>query len=253
MAYVGVKPAAITSATQAEIAGDLTVDTNTLKVDATNNRVGVGLTAPEQPFHVRSSTFAYMRSESTNATYTGLDVGQHQSGYGVINMRDNQDIRFYTNDAEKLRIQAAGGISFNGDTAAANALDDYEEGTWTATLDGTTTGPSSLVAVTGTYIKVGKIVWADALFANVNTTGASGSVRVTGFPFNTGRTTPTGNVMSQSTFNVNSDTANITPFFASSTEIQFYQTLTGSQGWTAVSHSAGTGRYMYFSVVYSAS
>lgn len=38
MAYVGVKPAAITSATQAEIAGDLTVDTNTLKVDATNNQ-----------------------------------------------------------------------------------------------------------------------------------------------------------------------------------------------------------------------
>ena len=81
------------------------VDSNTLVVDATNNRVGVGLTAPEQPFHVRSSTFAYMRSESTNATYTGLDVGQHQSGYGVINMRDNQDIRFYTNDAEKLRIK----------------------------------------------------------------------------------------------------------------------------------------------------
>jgi hypothetical protein len=29
---------------------------------------------------------------------------------------------------------AGGGIQFNGDTAAANALDDYEEGTWTPTI-----------------------------------------------------------------------------------------------------------------------
>jgi len=138
------------------VSGDLTVDTNTLKVDAANNRVGVGLTAPEQPFHVRSSTFAYMRSESTNATYTGLDVGQHQSGYGVINMRDNQDIRFYTNDAEKLRIQAAGGISFNGDTATANALDDYEEGTFNPF--NSATQPSNVSYSSATYTKVGRIV-----------------------------------------------------------------------------------------------
>jgi archaellum component FlaF (FlaF/FlaG flagellin family) len=35
---------------------------------------------------------------------------------------------------EKLRILADGGITFNGDTLAANALDDYEEGTWTYTI-----------------------------------------------------------------------------------------------------------------------
>ena len=28
---------------------------------------------------------------------------------------------------------SSGGITFNGDTASANALDDYEEGTWTPT------------------------------------------------------------------------------------------------------------------------
>ena len=33
--------------------------------------------------------------------------------------------------AEKARILESGGIAFNGDTAAANGLDDYEEGTWT--------------------------------------------------------------------------------------------------------------------------
>jgi hypothetical protein len=37
---------------------------------------------------------------------------------------------FYTNDTERMRI-TANGLTFNGDTAAANALDDYEEGEWT--------------------------------------------------------------------------------------------------------------------------
>ena len=42
--------------------------------------------------------------------------------------------RFYTNGEERLRILSGGGITFNGDTAAANALDDYEEGTWTPVI-----------------------------------------------------------------------------------------------------------------------
>ena len=35
---------------------------------------------------------------------------------------------------ERMRILSGGGVTFNGDTAQANALDDYEEGTWTPTL-----------------------------------------------------------------------------------------------------------------------
>ena len=31
---------------------------------------------------------------------------------------------------ERMRILSGGGITFNGDTTSANALDDYEEGTW---------------------------------------------------------------------------------------------------------------------------
>ena len=35
---------------------------------------------------------------------------------------------------ESIRLDPDGGIKFNGDTAAANNLDDYEEGTWTPTI-----------------------------------------------------------------------------------------------------------------------
>jgi hypothetical protein len=41
---------------------------------------------------------------------------------------------FGTSGAERMRILSGGGITFNGDTATANALDDYEEGTWTPAI-----------------------------------------------------------------------------------------------------------------------
>ena len=44
------------SATSGTFTGDLTVDTNTLKVDSTNNRVGIGTTSPTQLLQVESST-----------------------------------------------------------------------------------------------------------------------------------------------------------------------------------------------------
>ena len=62
--------------------------------------------------------------------------------------------------AERVRIRNDGGITFNGDTAAANALDDYEEGTWTPTLEsyqGNTLNLSSYTS-NGTYTKIGRQV-----------------------------------------------------------------------------------------------
>ena len=44
-------------------------------------------------------------------------------------------MRFYTAGAtnERIRLLGSGGLTFNGDTGgAANALDDYEEGTFNA-------------------------------------------------------------------------------------------------------------------------
>lgn len=52
-----------------------------------------------------------------------------------------------------------GGIAFNGDTAAANALDDYEEGTWTAHVR--TSADGSIIinsTALSNYIKIGRQV-----------------------------------------------------------------------------------------------
>jgi len=78
------------------------------------------------------------------------------------------------------------GITFPATQSAssdANTLDDYEEGTWTATLTGSTAAPTTPITSTAIYTKIGRIVTVQFVFNNVNTTGATGNIRVTGFPF----------------------------------------------------------------------
>ena len=48
-----------------------------------------------------------------------------------LNQRENQFLAFqYKWNNERIRVLSGGGLTFNGDTATTNALDDYEEGTW---------------------------------------------------------------------------------------------------------------------------
>jgi hypothetical protein len=64
---------------------------------------------------------------------------------------------------------------------AANLLDDYEEGTFTPSLEN---GTVSYTSRTGQYIKVGKLVFfSGTIVLASNDTGDSSSVRISGFPF----------------------------------------------------------------------
>ena len=96
-------------------------------------------------------------------------------------------ISFTVGGYERVRLPTAGGITFNGDTAAANALDDYEEGTFTPTFvaSGTNFSSISYSTQTGYYTKVGNLV-SVGLRVSVSalTTGsASGYLMVGGLPF----------------------------------------------------------------------
>jgi len=61
------------------------------------------------------------------------------------------------NGTEKLRV-TTDGLTFNGDTAADNALDDYEQGTWTPTLNASTHRNGTWSSTLGLYTKIGNIV-----------------------------------------------------------------------------------------------
>jgi hypothetical protein len=76
----------------------------------------------------------------------------------------------------------SGGITFNGDTAAANALDDYEEGIWTPSFSSTSATWSYAVQY-GSYVKVGGLVQAQ-FYINATASGTtSNSAFMVGLPF----------------------------------------------------------------------
>lgn len=100
---------------------------------------------------------------------------------------DAQDIIFITNDTTRMRLLSGGGLAFNGDTAAANALDDYEEGTWTPTLTSNGTAPTitSYNNRAGKYTKVGDLMYVTCFIRAVLSAAGTGTPRVSGLPFNT--------------------------------------------------------------------
>ena len=96
-------------------------------------------------------------------------------------------MQFFVESTERMRILSGGGLTFNGDTAAANALDDYEEGnlTWVLAKSGT----PSLGSTNGSnvkYVKVGRLVH---ISGRIRTDGC-GSDDTGFFVFQSGSTLP---------------------------------------------------------------
>ena len=132
--------------TNIAVAGDLTVDTDTLHVDSTNNRVGVGTTSPDNPLHVvGDSTFEHRTNvefkiqDATDAgggtrlssiwKASGSDVEIGNFEIDLTNGTtgsENADIIFKTIGAgtlsEAMKIQSNGTILLGkADTTAATA------------------------------------------------------------------------------------------------------------------------------------
>jgi hypothetical protein len=87
-----------------------------------------------------------------------------------------------TSDNYLRMASGTGGIQFGGDTAAANALDDYEEGTWTPVLsDGTNNATAS--SAIGHFTKIGNTVSIRCYLLTSSLGSVTGNIRITGLPF----------------------------------------------------------------------
>jgi hypothetical protein len=82
-----------------------------------------------------------------------------------------------------MSVMKTGGITFNGDTAAANALDDYEEGTWTPTVTAASGSVNAFGTFHGTYTKIGREVSLHFQFGVTDIGSASGNLIVSNLPF----------------------------------------------------------------------
>jgi len=183
-----------TFANDITINGDLTVDTNTLVVDSTNNRVGIGTSSPTEKMSVNGAIVATgepLLSTGVSGTYVSFDTTNLVSNIYALSpavaWRDlnigSKETIFSSNGTERLRILSTGGITFNGDTSTANALDDYEEGTWTPAL-GTTSNFSTTGIFSGTYTKIGRVVRLTIEITGTNSFSTLGGYFAVGnFPF----------------------------------------------------------------------
>jgi len=193
--------------TQARDLADGKFDTDTLVVDAANNRVGVGTTSPSQTLHVQRASSggsavagAALIVEGTDATGSDIQILGDASDYQQFLFGDADDndvgsiayshssntMRFQTNGSERLRILSGGGLTFNGDTATANALDDYEFGDYDITLT-----PSSSGSITvdtsenkATYVKIGNFVQAQGRVLVSSVSSPAGDLAIN-LPFTT--------------------------------------------------------------------
>lgn len=98
-------------------------------------------------------------------------------------LRTNATTKATITSAGQLRLAGAG-ITFNGDSAAVNELDDYEEGSFTPVIIGTTTaGTGTYSSQVGRYTKIGRTVSFTIRLVWSAHTG-TGSLRINGLPFN---------------------------------------------------------------------
>ena len=153
---------------------------------ASDGKVGINIagsdnTSPVRNLDIADSSGAILRLISTDDSlganervgeiefFTDDDDASHVSSF-IKAIADPSDsfgrrgsLTFGTrsdsgNGTEKIRILHSGGITFNGDTAAANALDDYEEGTFAPMT-------STLAEVYhARYTKIGNLVTINTCF-----------------------------------------------------------------------------------------
>ena len=144
-----------------------------ITVDGSNN-VGIGTSSP--------TAYTGYSTIGLNGTNGGiLEFKKGDTQMSRISNAGDLAIQFATNNTERLRIDSDG-LKFNGDTAAANALSDYEEGTWTPAFpNGGTVGTVN----SATYTKVGQLVFAGFYISTLSGIPSTSTAFVIGgLPFN---------------------------------------------------------------------
>ena len=124
--------------------GDLTIDTNTLHVDSSNNRVGIGTTSPVKAFHnaldttlitgtapqIRLNGNANDGSDNDRAIFGLATSNSHffsssSAGDAILRTTATGKLLFGTGTAEHMRLDSAGRVLIGTTTEGYTTADDF--------------------------------------------------------------------------------------------------------------------------------
>ena len=109
----------------ATVTGDLTVDTDTLKVDSSGGHIGIGTASPTTfsgyttVHHKNASGDAINLIETDGGVISQEIVTDSSSGSVLIGARSNHPLRLTVNDSEKVRIDTSGNVGIGGASGGA--------------------------------------------------------------------------------------------------------------------------------------
>lgn len=232
--------------TDSFIVRDLRDNSERLVVEAGGD-VGIGL-AP-----TNSSAYRSMEIGQKSGSKRGrIQFNTDQGNITLYSFENGTQpyLGIYTDHASGTYIGRfdSDGLKFGSDTAAANALDDYEEGTWTPTLEN-----GSATFTGARYVKVGRLVYAEVLVTAFTNRSTAAAVQLGGFPFNSSSNTRAGNV-SLSRF-INRSSGCVVSYLGSSRNYAHFYANVANGDYQQVYHShlSSSSSNMYVSLTYEAS
>ena len=136
-----------------------------------------------------------------------MEIGRYLDFHATDGDTSDYTARLDANGSQLVSTAAMylqGGLYLGG-SGSANYLDDYEEGTWTPDVSGSTSASGVTYSTReGHYTKVGNMVTVNFNFKFSNKGSMSGTTRITGLPFS-GNNAPQQQSCSMQTANMNVD------------------------------------------------
>tara|TARA_R100000329_G_scaffold119293_1_gene98302 strand:+ start:53 stop:1765 length:1713 start_codon:yes stop_codon:yes gene_type:complete len=189
-------------------------------------KVGIGTTIPTESLHLFSSTPAIRLTDLDTSGPLHCDIESVSGDLYLDTGSVHRDVVISSaGRANEIgRFLGDGGLTFNGDTATANALNDYEEGSFTPVLleDGSTTYSQQ----NGKYTKIGNRVYFNVYIKINSHDGSSSTATGITLPFQNdfGTGTVTATVVGNDHWDTNYGESNMTGWMGNGTTImRFYK------------------------------